>query len=90
MIFVAQLQNWVADLPIEMKRRAFLAGLGALLATPLVPAPVRAWAARRQYDLLAPGTISDIVATALRNRSAALAANLMRNNTALERLQDAG
>jgi len=72
---------------VQLHRRALLAGLGAIVAVPLVPAPVRAWAAVRQHDILAPGALGEIVTVTLRNRSRQLADNMVRNNALLERLR---
>ncbi len=72
---------------MQLHRRALLAGLGAVLAAPLVPAPVRDWATAKQYDILAPGALGEILTVTLRNRSRQLADNMVRNNALLERLR---
>ncbi len=72
---------------MQLHRRALLAGLGVMVAAPLVPVPVRAWAASQQPNILAPGTIGEIITVTLRKRSRLLADNVVRSNALLERLR---
>jgi hypothetical protein len=85
---------------MTLHRRGFLTGLGALIAAPAIVSvsnimPVKSMPIElEQFDAVYLRaewpTISEIVATALKNNSMHLSENLMRNNALLQRLMTNG